>query len=454
METGRVPLSTIRAAWIGGLGVLLIAPVLLHMAFAERTPLWTQLSTITGLLALSGMVAAAILPSRIRSISRAFGIEGVIDVHRSLGITSVSLVLLHLACVVAANPGNVMLMTFGSRTEASTAATIGTVAVVGLVLLALYKSRLSGMSYELWRWSHISLAMVGLTGSFLHVWFLGHYSGKLWSTGFWSVVFGVMLIGLVGVLLNRWVYRVFLDPSAEFVVREVRRESKSISTLVLDQCMPAGGSHRHDDEPFTFVAGQFAWIRRHRSVFAEEHPFTIASGAHLGGTIEFTIRHQPNGFTDQLGTIRPGDPMWVDGPYGAFTSDDAVGKGGVVMISGGVGVTPMMSILRTAAARGDHRAFRLVLVISKPQDVLFRPELAAIASVIDLEVSEVLRGPRGSDPAAQATGLATALASLPDPASWDYFVCGSPSLVASSFAACEVLGVPDEQVRTEQFDMV
>ena len=50
--------------------------------------------------------------------------------------------------------------------------------------------------------------------------------------------------------------------------------------------------------------------------------------------------------------------------------------------------------------------------------------------------------------------LATALAEAADPAALDYFVCGSPTLVATAFHALELLGVPPDHVRTEQFDMV
>ena len=52
------------------------------------------------------------------------------------------------------------------------------------------------------------------------------------------------------------------------------------------------------------------------------------------------------------------------------------------------------------------------------------------------------------------TPLATALAEAADPAALDYFVCGSPTLVASALHALELLGVPPDHVRTEQFDPV
>ena len=61
---------------------------------------------LTGMLLLSTLVCTVILPSRLRSLNRAFGIESVIEIHRFLGVASAILVLAHLACVVAANPAN------------------------------------------------------------------------------------------------------------------------------------------------------------------------------------------------------------------------------------------------------------------------------------------------------------------------------------------------------------
>ncbi len=444
MTSGPFPGATLRAAWITALGVVLVGPVLIRLLTASPEPLWTQLSTTTGLLALSSMVCAAVLPSRVRSLTRAFGIEGILEVHRSLGVLAAALVLLHLACVVVADPANVALLDPARATPASTTATVATLAVALVVGLALSRSRTSHLPYELWRWTHVGLAAVVVVGSALHVWYLQ----QLVADAVMSAVLGVLAVLLLAVLVHRWVLRAVFDPAAEFAVREVRYENDTVSTLVLDR---RRSRHTANDPVWTFAPGQFAWLRLQRSTRAEEHPFTIASSAALGDTVEFTIRHHAGGFTAAVAHLEPGRAVWVDGPYGAFTADDAHSTTGVVMIAGGVGVTPMMSMLRTAADRGDERRFHLVLVVARREDVLFRDELADLERFLDLDVTEVLRGSaRRGDP----TPLITALGRVPEPAAFDYFVCGSPSLVATAFHALDSLGVPPDHVRTEQFDLV
>lgn len=441
MTDGTYPASTVRAAWIAGLGTVLVGPVLIRLVTAPAAPLWTQLSTTTGLLALSAMVCAAVLPSRVRSLTRAFGIEGILEVHRSLGTLAAGLVLLHLACVVAADPANVALLSPSRATPASRWALAATVALALVVVLAVTRSRYRHLPYELWRWTHLGLAAVAVTGSALHVWYLQ----QLVADAVMSAVLSLLTVALVAVLLHRWLLRAVFDPSAEFLVREVRSETPSISTLVLDRRRARHGSDAAD---WTFAPGQFAWLRLARSTHAEEHPFTIASSAHDPDSVEFTIRHAGT-FTTAVAELRPGQPVWVDGPHGAFTVDDSRSATGVVMIAGGVGVTPMMSMLRTAADRGDARRFHLVLVVARREDVLFREELAALADHLYLHVTEVLRGPHRNATAP----LTTALAGVPDPGSLDYFVCGSPTLVETAFSSLALLGVPPDHVRTEQFDM-
>jgi predicted ferric reductase len=321
------------------------------------------------------------------------------------------------------------------------------VALSALIGLAVLRTR-SRRSYEHWRWLHLGLAATVVTFSALHVWWLDQLVAEPGS----DVVLALLAGLLLSALAHRWVWRTLLDPSTEFVVRDVRRETTTVSTLVL---RPRSARHR-PGAGWRFAPGQFAWLRLHRSVTAQEHPFTIASSAHADGGVEFTIRHAGD-FTAQVPGLRPGSAVWVDGPHGAFTTDDA--SGGVVMIAGGVGVTPMMSMLRTAAHRGDARAYRLVVVAGSREDLLFRTELADLRRRLDLQVTEVLRRPpagwSGHTGDVGVELLTAVLAGVGHRvlADLDYFLCGPPTLVADALDALAALAVPPDRVHTDQFEL-
>jgi predicted ferric reductase len=443
----------LRATWLGGLGVIICAPTFAYLALTSDAylglptsgGLWHKLSAITGLLALSALVCAAVLPSRLRSLNRAFGIESVIDLHRFLGVVTAALVFAHLACVVAAKPANINLLDLTTAPGRAKAATVSTMALVALAVLTVLRNQ-ARLSYELWKWSHVTLAATTLVAAALHVWLLN----QLIRDAVIGTMFVLCALLLAVVLGHRWVWRPMYDPSTEFIVRDIRRENPTVSTLVLAPCS-------RDGRPATtwaFAPGQFAWIRLDRSVMAEEHPFTIASSAHSDAT-EFTIRHTGD-FTRALRRLPLGATVWVDGPHGAFTNDVET-SAGFVMIAGGVGITPMMSMLRTAAHRRDSRPYRLVVVASAPQDLLFRTELAQLRRLIDLEVTEVLRRPvegwSGHTGDIGVELLSVVLGGAHHAADVDYFICGPPALVTDALGALDLLGAPLDRIHTEQFDL-
>ncbi|MGH8967112.1 MAG: FAD-binding oxidoreductase, partial [Actinomycetes bacterium] len=205
-----------------------------------------------------------------------------------------------------------------------------------------------------------------------------------------------------------------------------------------------------------FAPGQFAWLRLNPSIRAQEHPFTIASSADSGAWTEFTIRHRGD-FTRTLRRLRPGSPVWVDGPHGAF-SVDLKPATGLVMIAGGVGITPMMSMLRTLAHRHDRRPHRLVMVAATTDELLFRAELKTLQQHLDLTIVELVRQPppdwTGATGTIDEQLLTTLLPGKFRRNQLDYFLCGPPTLVHHTLTVLHGLAIPRPRIHTEQFDLV
>ena len=446
----------LRAIWLAGFAVIVIAPSLLWFAVppsvtgngVRRISLWSNLSVVTGLLATSAMVCVVVLPSRIRSLNRAFGIENVIDLHRFLGIVTASLVLLHLACVVASDPTNTALLNFPEAPGRAQNATVATLGLVAIVLLAILRRKFD-LSYEFWRTTHIGLAVLILITSAMHIVLLN----QLMNDPTFALVLTLLAVAVVLVFAYRWIWRNIYDQSTEFLVRDVRLENPTVATLVLE---PKTRNRDGSTTSWAFAPGQFAWIRLDRSATGQEHPFTIASSAHDEFT-EFTIRGAGD-FTRRIRRLLPGQPVWVDGPHGAFTSDLTNASAGFVLMAGGVGITPMLSMVRTAAHRGDPRPYRLVVVASAPEDLFFREELANLRRYIDLEVTEVLRRPRpdwsGPIGGINSELMALVVNDVGEPQDLDYFICGPPGMVVDAVNVLDDMSVPTDRVHTEQFDFV
>ncbi|MGH3687247.1 MAG: ferredoxin reductase family protein [Pseudonocardiaceae bacterium] len=407
------------------------------------------LSVGMGLLATSMLVCAVVLPSRLRSLTRTFGIDRVLGIHRFVGLTVTLLVALHIVLVVAADPSNIALLDVLHAPDRARAAVGATMALAALIALTVLRRRLQHR-YEVWRWVHLALAGAVLVLSALHIWWLNH----LVRNAAMRALFIVFAVGVLGVLAYRWLWLPFLGARTEYVVREVRPESSTVSTLVLE---PRRRGPRGGYRALKFTPGQFAWLRLNPSIGAQEHPFTIASSAHVGLWTEFTIRHSGD-FTQELRLLRPGNPVWVDGPHGACTVD-LRRTTGLVMIAGGIGITPMMSMLRTLAHRRDRRPHRLVVIARSVDELLFRGEIRQLQQRMEgLIVVELLRQPppgwTGPSGTVDENLLTTLLPGKCRRDQLDYYLCGPPEMVSAVLIVLDGLDVPHQRIHTEQFDMV
>jgi predicted ferric reductase len=403
-------------------------------------PVWDQLVDLTGLFALSAMICAFVLVSRLRALSRVVGISSMIALHRGMGILAAGSVLLHIGAVIAADPNNLLLLSWVYAPPRARAATGATLALAGVVALGIYRSK-ARKDYELWRWAHLVLGVAAVALGGLHVWLIG----KLVQDSVMGPVLAALGLIFAAALVYR--FRGARQRSTPHVVREIRLESDSVCTVVLD---PVGA-------PLKFAPGQFAWVSLSPNGGVDDHPFTIASSP-VDDSCQFTIRSTGD-FGTVLRELEPGTPVWVDGPYGSCSVDLLPQPGaGAAMFAAGVGITPMLSQLRTLAARRDPRPLLLVRGARTLDDLLFREELAALARpqiLPGLTVVEVMRDPPpGWDGLTGEVDLSVLEYLLPPPgqrAALDYFICGPPSFVEMVANSLIELEVPNDRVHAERF---
>jgi len=229
-------------------------------------------------------------------------------------------------------------------------------------------------------------------------------------------------------------------------VEQVREEHGDTSTLVL---RPDG------HEGFRFSAGQFAWLTLGKSPFRlQQHPFSLAGSAVAAGEYKLTIKALGD-FTSAIPRVPLGSRAFLDGPYGAF-SLDAQPWDGAVLIMGGIGITPAISMLRTCRDRGERRRMILIYANSSWEEVAFREELDALASELNLEVVHVLDNPpegwQGETGWIRDEVLQRHLPE--DGRDYHYFVCGPPAMMDTTEKYLAAHGIPIWNRSVERFDFV
>ena len=206
---------------------------------------------------------------------------------------------------------------------------------------------------------------------------------------------------------------------------------------------------------FHFRPGQFGWLSVWGSPFKiTGHPFSFSSSAAVtDGRVEMSIRDSATSRA-RFDKIPVGQRVYLDGPYGAFTIGNPADMH--VLIAGGVGITPMMSMIRTLADRGDKRPVILLYGSKDWESITFREELEELKERLNLTVVHVL-----ANPPADWTGEKGFISAemfkhhLPAPyAAHEYFICGPGVMMDAIEKAFGEMRVPISKYHSERYSFV
>lgn len=138
-----------------------------------------------------------------------------------------------------------------------------------------------------------------------------------------------------------------------------------------------------------------------------------------------------------------------------FTSDYYPHAPGFVFIAGGVGIAPIMSMLRTLADRKDPRSVRLVYGNRIWEEVLLREEIERLRPLLRLEVVYVLQESPPEWTGVQGLLSETVLReAIPtNAANSVFFLCGPKPMTDSAQRTLHALGVPLHRIHCELFEM-
>jgi predicted ferric reductase len=360
--------------WFGGAGwgallcavypLLAIAPLVALRAL-NRDVYYSTATALGVNCALVGFTLLSmqfLLTARLSWIEAPFGLDLILRFHRAMAFVIVALLCAH-PVLIASDEGWRLL----TRLHARWYIWAGRIALVFLmvqVTAALLRSAMR-LSYERWKRTHNAIALAILALGLAHAVTTGEDLKNAEGLTVW--------VALPALAFATWLYargiRPYLLARRTFRVRSVKLEAPRVWTVTLDT--PTG-------RPFRFSPGQFQFLRLlDSSVPAEEHPFSIASSPSQTERISLTIKACGN-FTALIDKIQPGDRATVHGPFGRFSHDMYPDEEHLVFVAGGVGITPLMSMLRAMRDRRKSRRVTLIYASRGLDDILFDSELVAM----------------------------------------------------------------------------
>jgi predicted ferric reductase len=284
-----------------------------------------------------------LLVSRLKILDRIFSLNRIYTFHRINGITIAALALLHPILVVAAE--NFTFFPFKKRYWPEFLG-VG-VLVFFLVLMTTANWRLIfGFAYDKWLRFHRLGTLLTIALMIIHILFVSETFKSGLPRTLVLVAAGINLL----LILRIW-YRRFFPGKRQFFVSNVEPAGRDAYSVDVRLC---------DGQIFDYIPGQFAFITPvSANISKEEHPFTISSTPSRPDSLQFVIRSLGD-WTSKINRLKAGESILIDGPYGLFTHIVTSKREPIIMVAGGIGITPMLSMIRYMADVDDQRRILLI----------------------------------------------------------------------------------------------
>ncbi len=345
-----VTLPLVLSVWLGG------PPREFHQ----------ELASGLGILAFSMVLAEFILSGRFKAISNDVGMDVTMRFHQIMARVALAFAVLHPLLYQGTpsggerpwDPTRQLTLT----TDFSDLATgiVAWLLLAGLIVMAIGRAQL-GYRYESWRLLHGLGALLIALLLLHHTVSAGRYGSLPVMTWVWVAMTAVAVGSLLMVyLVVPWLQK--------------RRPWRVTSVVPLTPKQWEVNVAPEGHLGLDYRAGQFVWLNVGHSPFSmRENPFSLSSAPAAGPGVSFMIKELGD-FTRTIGEIKPGTVAYLDGPYGNLTVDGRK-EPGVALIAGGVGLAPLLGILRQLRQTADPREVKVIYGNRIVEQIAYREEL-------------------------------------------------------------------------------
>lgn len=400
-----------------------------------------------GLLAYSMMLTVTFIGSRPRFIEKHVGMPRMYEVHSMMSVVLFIMILIHI--VLQWGGFNSLL-----RSPATQAGYLGFGALIFVMFTGIFS--LSGIfvsknktlrnwkekvfNREVSLWLH-RLAIVSDVAVFIHLAVLPFLRN---NTAF------MILLSLYTVLVLGYyaIWKIQIAQGVKYAVKQIYKATPSLWVLEFE---PQNGKLP------AYNPGDYFFIRfKGADITGEGHPFSTSSAItkEYSNIIQFMIK-EAGDWTGALDNIKVGDIAQLEGPYGDFYTEDSKNSDRpFVLMGGGIGLTPNLSILRSEIERESQRDIHLVWALSWEEDMFMLDELDEYKKVnpnfqyhIIFSNEEVEGYPFGfiSHPFLEDVGVANIYKEA------DFFICGPDIMMSSTKNVLLNNGVPEDSIHVDEF---
>jgi len=431
-------ISTDWASLILGLGLGLTIALQIETTTANDWngvyPIITSISRICALVGTYFALVGLVLVSRVAWIEKSVGHDRLVTWHRKLGPYSIFLVGFHVLFVVLGYAGNdqvrlgVELWRLVKNFPWMLPALVAFIFFIAAGITS-YKKVRAKMSYETW-WTVHLYTYLAISLSFMHQvltgpMFVGHPLNKF----FWQAIYALVAFVLI---FWRFVLPTVKSLIHNLKVEQVVIEGPGVVSIIM---------HGRNLNRLKAQGGQFfGWRFLAKGHWWLSHPYSL-SASPTKNYLRITVKELGD-HSKSIKQIQPGTRVFFEGPYGTFVANKA-SRGHVVLIGGGVGITPLRALLEEFDVTKE---IDVIYRASSESDLVLRKELDQLARSRDARV-HYLVGSRNQHP----MNFKYLRQFVPMFADSDVYVCGPDSLVEAVRSAADDCGIPKNRFHDEAF---
>jgi predicted ferric reductase len=428
--------------WGANLGLVVLLWATTTQFTTDLSLLLHNFGLLFGLVATFFALTQFMLMGRIGWIESRFGLNHLASYHRINGYLAITFIVLHPIFITASHSLESSRNFLGeyvytiSHEPYVWMALIAEILFLTVVVSSMYIAR-KHLKFETWYFVHLmvyaAIVLVPFHQLSIGSSFVSGYHPL--ARAYWIGLYAFVLVNL---LIWRFGLPLFNFMVHGFRIERVVAETPTTTSLYIR----VKNLSQWHSRP-----GQFVLVRIFaKGLWWQEHPFSLSWIPH-DGLARLTIRHVGD-YTNAIAGLKAGALVLVSGPYGRFTRDVAQ-TDKRLFIAGGVGITPLRSMIEEAVAQKIDSV--LIYANRNPEDVVFMAELAALAGK-HLKIIEVFSEPpkhyRGYTGYVNGE-LVTKL--VADAAERDIYICGPPPMMEGLLQDFAAAALPSEQIHFERF---